>query len=192
MRCPTCEAALERKRHKGKALHRCGDCRSYLVPLPVLENILDAFLSAAGRETAHRKGEMVTYLRMHGRMHKQSVPCPSCRKSMVRKSFPAIMHTALDFCWTCRTVWFDRGELGKVAKFQPTRLKAGEPGAKPGGRKRSPRKKVSMKSIRRVSKPQVRGYMSDDVVYLSGFLSAYEAAKRRAREKRSRRKKKKT
>jgi Zn-finger nucleic acid-binding protein len=190
MRCPKCRSALEKKRHEGDSLYRCRDCRSYLVPLSVLENILDGVLSASGREASHSPGEMADYLRMHGRMHKASMACPSCDGSMVRKSYPAIRHTALDFCWVCRVVWFDRGELGKVADFEPPEEAEDRPPAQKGGRRRTPGRRKSMQSLKRVSRPQMRGYMPDDVVYLGGFLSAYQAAKQRARQRRSGKKKK--
>jgi len=42
--------------------------------------------------------------------------CPVCAEAMVRKTYPAMQHTALDFCWACQSAWFDRGELNKDKK----------------------------------------------------------------------------
>jgi Zn-finger nucleic acid-binding protein len=43
--------------------------------------------------------------------------CPKCSKDMKIKT---IMDVELDICPSCKGVWLDEGELGKLAGIDPT------------------------------------------------------------------------
>jgi Zn-finger nucleic acid-binding protein len=176
MHCPKCGEGLEQKNETNGGIHRCAGCAGLFITLNALTKLLANLSLAAGHED-ERAEDLVEYLKMHGRKIKSNRTCPVCAEAMVRKAYPAMQHTALDFCWACQSAWFDRGELNKVAGLDPN-----VPLSRGGGKKKGLR---TMKNLSKLQRD--RRCISGDphgLHELASFLSSYEAAKSRARRKR--------
>jgi len=188
MRCPKCRSALQVEAALDGAVSSCKDCGGIFVPLHALETLL---LAHTDEDDPDRPGELVSYLRLHGRKIQGERPCPKCGKTMVRKMYPAMGYTSLDFCWPCQSVWFDEGELEKVADSSGG--KAGEGGGK-GKRKR--RRRKGLRVVRELTHeaqklrhmPIQSRHQRQSARELENFLGAYHKAKHRARARRRKKK----
>lgn len=184
MECPKCGAPLAREEEAPGRPFVCGGCRGLWLTLEGLETVRSG-LRLAREDDDEAPGELVEYLRMHGRKIRSGRRCPACGGVMARKAYPALAHTALDFCWPCGAVWFDKGELAKVSGLDPA-----DPAEAPQPRRGKLRVvrslETELRDWRRIGPAGHRG--RDAVRDITHFLSSYHRAKARARRRRKGRK----
>jgi membrane associated rhomboid family serine protease len=106
MKCPECDADLERAKWQGDVAFECRDCGGFAVPLATLQRAAQPeFFAALQRQSQESVAG-------------PAVACPACRRQTRRLFVPSnALRIELDVCRWCRLVWFDPAELQQV----PTR-----------------------------------------------------------------------
>src|SRR5688572_9709326 len=106
MKCPECDASLERAKWQGDVAFECRGCGGQAVPVATLQRAAQPEFFAALQRKAKES------------VAGPAVACPACRRQTRRLFVPSnALRIELELCRWCRLVWFDRAELQQV----PTR-----------------------------------------------------------------------
>lgn len=113
--CPTCKTALVR-RYCGKveALH-CPKCGGFWIQKNRIGKILQRYMHYIARRHDRSCGR-----RQRANPRKidpAKLECPQCARPMAKLNYAYNSNVIVDACDSCGGVWFDRGELERVADF---------------------------------------------------------------------------
>jgi len=109
MKCPACDANLERAKWQGDVAFECRRCGGFAVPVATLQRAVQPGFFAALQRAASES------------VAGPAVACPACRRQTRRLFVPSnALRIELELCRWCRLVWFDPAELQQV----PTRPRA--------------------------------------------------------------------
>ncbi|RKX69204.1 hypothetical protein DRP53_08890 [candidate division WOR-3 bacterium] len=114
--CPDCREWLLAEEYEGVYIWRCAFCDGYLVEESKLPRILvrkDRGFGPEIRRTARHLLVDSRRSRCRSLILDMSHPrrCPKCGDRMIHKLYSYAYHIAIDYCPTCKLIWFDPGEL---------------------------------------------------------------------------------
>ncbi len=103
MRCPKCDAKMEKVEYEGVKIERCKQCKG--IWFDMLEK--DELKAKAGSESVDSSDKVM------GKEYntKKNVNCPKCLTPMTRKRDRKQNHIVYDYCPTCHGTFFDAGEF---------------------------------------------------------------------------------
>jgi Zn-finger nucleic acid-binding protein len=108
--CPVCSQPLVHASIAKTPLLFCTQCHGLLLPMHVLPGLIDDLRAAlAGKDKP-----AVQTPPDHGDL-KRSIQCPQCRKRMDTHFYAGPGNVIVDSCGGCFLLWFDRGELMRIA-----------------------------------------------------------------------------
>jgi Zn-finger nucleic acid-binding protein len=105
--CPVCSLPLVRASIAKIPVSFCNQCHGLLMPMPVVEDAIEELRSRTGRpavQTPPDRGDL-----------KRTVQCPKCHRRMDTHFYSGPGNVIVDSCDTCLLIWFDRGELTRIA-----------------------------------------------------------------------------
>jgi Zn-finger nucleic acid-binding protein len=105
--CPVCSLPLVRASIAKIPVLFCTQCRGILLPMPVLQPILEELRTApenAAVQTPPDRGDIKRVLR-----------CPQCNRRMDTHFYAGPGNVIVDSCDSCDLLWLDRGELTRIA-----------------------------------------------------------------------------
>jgi len=111
--CPKCRVDMDHKHMGGFGLFVCPRCKGIFVVNNVLEKVLEAMHVGDGTFDA---GECLRFLAEEGTSMRGTRECPGCHGLMDKRKYPGESAMTLDLCESCEAVWFDGGELTRLAK----------------------------------------------------------------------------
>ena len=106
--CPICSVPLVKASIATIPILFCTQCRGLLVPMPAVEAAIDQIRGDSRRpavQTPPDRGDL-----------KRSTRCPRCHLRMDTHFYSGPGNVIVDSCDTCLHVWFDRGELTRIAR----------------------------------------------------------------------------
>jgi Zn-finger nucleic acid-binding protein len=106
--CPVCSLPLVRASIAKIPVLFCNQCHGFLMAMPVVEAAIDELRGNAGRpavQTPPDRGDL-----------KRTVQCPKCHRRMDTHFYSGPGNVIVDSCDTCLLIWFDRGELTRIAR----------------------------------------------------------------------------
>lgn len=106
MECPTCKTFLVEDSFAGLPTHKCGSCNGFVITFDEINEIK----ISSGVTT-----EMIEKVFSDG--VKGSLPCPYDGSLMTASNHYG---EVIDCCPTCKAIWFDRDELGKIVNLNVT------------------------------------------------------------------------
>ena len=131
--CPTCITRPELRRldpHLNKVpLQRCDTCLGLLADKDTVTMAVRHYheshyvmVEGHGRHRCRACGQLFDAARGACPVCREAqwIECTQCKEKM---KLVHIAGVTLDVCWNCRIVWFDRGELGLLARRHPAELK---------------------------------------------------------------------
>ena len=121
MICPSCHCNLETDADSDLAVHKCPCCSGSWITGRSLHEMLSRNSDSAGVERVFKSILDLDYRESRRK-------CPSCAQRNLK--IVVIDHTELDFCSSCKGVFFDPGEIESVLPKSATG--AGKP-VKPSG-----------------------------------------------------------
>jgi Zn-finger nucleic acid-binding protein len=105
--CPICSLPLVRASIAKILVLFCNQCHGVLLPMPVLQPILEELRSTAGSaavQTPPDRGDI-----------KRTVRCPKCNQRLDTHYYAGPGNVIVDSCDPCDLLWLDRGELTRIA-----------------------------------------------------------------------------
>ena len=103
MKCPYCDSRMADRNYGGVGVDYCPACRGTLVSETQLRAI-------ERRREMKVTGPDVPQMTRH---EEKALRCPRCNLEMVKSPYES-SHIFIDQCPSCKTVWFDEGELEAV------------------------------------------------------------------------------
>lgn len=108
--CPKCEAPMRAEEINGVPTNSCRGCGGRWLEVPMIEHLGE--LSSEARLT--RDALIRTFASLHDEPTSETViPCPTCTKTLESCFHQGI---ELDFCFSCRGLFVDSGEMEQVAE----------------------------------------------------------------------------
>jgi Zn-finger nucleic acid-binding protein len=105
--CPVCSIPLVKATiAKIPALY-CNQCHGLLLPMQVIEPVIDGLRAGSDRsalQTPPDRGDL-----------KRTLQCPNCNRRMDTHFYSGPGNVIVDSCDACTLIWFDRGELTRIA-----------------------------------------------------------------------------
>jgi Zn-finger nucleic acid-binding protein len=110
--CPVCSIPLVKATIVKIPTLYCSQCHGLLLPMqvlqPVLETMTDELRSgdqSSAVQTPPDRGDL-----------KRTVQCPNCHRRMDTHYYSGPGNVIVDSCDDCSLIWFDRGELTRIAR----------------------------------------------------------------------------
>ncbi len=106
--CPVCRLPLVKATVQKIPVLFCKECHGLLLPMQVVENLLDELRSGPRRpavQTPPDRGDL-----------KRAIRCPKCNQRMDTHFYAGPGNVIVDSCDGCTLIWFDRGELTRIAQ----------------------------------------------------------------------------
>jgi Zn-finger nucleic acid-binding protein len=106
--CPVCSQPLVHAAVAKTPLLFCTQCHGLLLPMPVLQSVIEDLRAAAvtkpAVQTPPDRGDL-----------KRAIQCPQCRQRMDTHCYAGPGNVIVDSCAACFLLWLDRGELTRIA-----------------------------------------------------------------------------
>lgn len=110
--CPKCEAPMRAEEVNGVPTNACRGCGGRWLEVPMIEHLGE--LSAEARLT--RDALIRTFASLHDQpTATTAIPCPTCANKLESCIHEGI---ELDFCFSCRGLFVDSGEMEQVAETE--------------------------------------------------------------------------
>jgi Zn-finger nucleic acid-binding protein len=106
--CPICSQVLVKAAIAEIPVLLCSQCHGLLLPMPVLQPVLEELRADPRLQAVQTPPD-------HGDL-KRTVQCPSCHRRMETHFYSGPGNVIVDSCDACSLVWFDRGELTRIAR----------------------------------------------------------------------------
>ena len=106
--CSLCSVPLVQATIAKVPLLFCTQCHGLLLPMPVLQSLIDAM-------RANRDKPAVQQAPPDRGGLKRTIQCPQCHKRMDTHFYAGPGNVIIDSCGDCFLIWFDRGELTRIA-----------------------------------------------------------------------------
>jgi len=106
--CPVCSLPLVKANIAKIPVLFCNQCHGLLLPMQVLQDLLDEVRSASTRpavQTPPDRGDI-----------KRTIRCPKCSQRMDTHFYAGPGNVIVDSCDGCSLLWLDRGELTRIAR----------------------------------------------------------------------------
>ena len=106
--CPICNLSVVKATIAKIPVLFCNQCRGQLMPMQVVEPVIDELRRNSLRpavQTPPDRGDM-----------KRTVQCPKCHRRMDTHFYSGPGNVIVDSCDNCLLIWFDRGELTRIAR----------------------------------------------------------------------------
>lgn len=106
--CPLCSLPLVRATIAKIPALFCSQCHGLLLAMQVLQPIVEELRSGtqdAAVQTPPDRGDM-----------KRAIQCPQCHRRMDTHFYGGPGNVIVDSCDDCSLIWFDRGELTRIAR----------------------------------------------------------------------------
>ena len=106
--CPICSLPLVKASIAKIPILFCNQCQGILMPMPAVEAAIDELRGDSRRPAVQippDRGDL-----------KRTVRCPKCNRRMDTHFYSGPGNVIVDACDTCLLIWFDRGELTRIAR----------------------------------------------------------------------------
>jgi Zn-finger nucleic acid-binding protein len=106
--CPMCVQPL-RKANLAKApVLYCVQCHGLLMPMGIVASIVDDLRADLDRPAVQTPAERDDL--------KRTIQCPKCNLRMDAHRYAGPGNVVVDTCDSCSLIWFDRGEITRIAR----------------------------------------------------------------------------
>ena len=106
--CPICSLPLVKATIAKIPALFCSQCHGLLIPMPALESVIAELRANSSRpavQTPPDRGDL-----------KRTTQCPKCHRRMDTHFYSGPGNVIVDSCDNCLHLWFDRGELTRIAR----------------------------------------------------------------------------
>lgn len=103
--CPKCQAEISKVKYGDMEVEFCPNCKGFFMDL---DDLLDSKASAFDDSDSPQRLDSE-------KLNELVIKCPKCAAEMFKRK-PRKMGPILDFCPSCKGVWFDQGELRRNYK----------------------------------------------------------------------------
>lgn len=108
LNCPTCFQPLVEASLAKTATLFCTQCHGLLMPMGVVFDLVEELRSNVDRSVVQTPGDRDELKRV--------LQCPKCNRRMDTHFYAGPGNVVVDACDHCSLIWFDRGELTRIAR----------------------------------------------------------------------------
>ncbi len=126
MNCPACCGELQKKYFGKIEMAICAACGGSWLQKDRVTHVLRRYM----KHIAERNDRELKQRPRLNPWHVETNPraCPGCARLMTKLNYAYSSNVIVDYCESCGGIWFDRGEIEKIAHFLknsglPERLK---------------------------------------------------------------------
>jgi Zn-finger nucleic acid-binding protein len=117
--CPICNIPLMHAAVAKERIDYCTGCHGMLIPMETFQGLVDELHADGGGTLVPPQADKDDLRRKIG--------CPRCHHPMDAHFFAGPGNVIIDSCETCNLIWFDRGELMRIARASDGTLPDTEP-----------------------------------------------------------------
>src|SRR5512146_1804666 len=108
LNCPICSQPLVKASLAKTAALYCTQCHGLLMPMDVVFDLVEELRSNVDRSAVQTPGDRDELKRV--------LQCPKCNRRMATHFYAGPGNVVVDACDHCSLIWFDRGELTRIAR----------------------------------------------------------------------------
>ena len=108
LNCPVCFLPLVKASLAETAALYCTQCRGLLMPMEVVFDLIEKLHSGGDEPAVQTAGDRDELKRV--------IQCPKCNRRMDTHFYAGPGNVVVDACDQCSLIWFDRGEITRIAR----------------------------------------------------------------------------
>jgi Zn-finger nucleic acid-binding protein len=108
LNCPVCFQPLVKGSIAKSAVLYCPQCRGLLMRMEILSDVVDELHSGRDDSAVQTPADRDDLKRV--------IQCPRCNRRMDTHFYSGPGNVVVDSCDNCSLIWFDRGEITRIAR----------------------------------------------------------------------------
>lgn len=108
LNCPVCFQPLVKASLAKTVVLYCTQCRGLLTPMEIVFDLIEELRSGVDRPAVQTPGDRDEMKRV--------LQCPKCNRRMDTHFYAGPGNVVVDACDQCSLIWFDCGELTRIAR----------------------------------------------------------------------------
>ena len=107
LNCPVCFQPLVKATLAKTAVLYCKQCHGLLMPMELVSDLVEELRGSLDRPAVQTPAD-------HDDL-KRAIQCPKCNLRMDAHRYAGAGNVVVDTCDNCSLIWFDRGEITRIA-----------------------------------------------------------------------------